>query len=262
MGIRHKTDIVWTEEEINNRLNLYFLSESSIKYRLNNLYVFDKAWESDYLAMTKSGYLYEGEIKISKSDFKADMKKKRKHQILEGTYQPKMVDKWDKGKYVGKTEEKVCKPHYFFYAVPQGLITADDVPEYAGLVYMMDVFPYFYWEKKAPKLHSEKYTAEDLNLTDKFYYNMVNWKYKANYEYKRELDSTRQLLKEAKVDENGNKYSFTLGEYDKLYHELLQENLKEKESNTALSRENLQLRHDIRRLIDRLKNYEDVKTIY
>ena len=63
MGIRHKTDIVWTEEEINNRLNLYFLSESSIKYRLNNLYVFDKAWESDYLAMTKSGYLYEGEIK-------------------------------------------------------------------------------------------------------------------------------------------------------------------------------------------------------
>ena len=45
MGIKHKTDIVWTEEEINNRLNLYFLSESSIKYRLNNLYVFDQIKE-------------------------------------------------------------------------------------------------------------------------------------------------------------------------------------------------------------------------
>ena len=34
--------------------------------------------KSDYLSLTKSGYLYEGEVKISKSDFKADFKKRKK----------------------------------------------------------------------------------------------------------------------------------------------------------------------------------------
>ena len=151
-----KPKIEWTEDIIIDKLSNHFLS--SPKYIIRNLYVFDKSWESDYLALTKSGYLYEGEVKISRSDFKADMKKKRKHQILEGTYQPKEVDVWEKGKYVGKEPEKVIKPHYFFYAVPEGLIQPEEVPEYAGLVYMTDVFPYWKWAKNAPILHKDKYS--------------------------------------------------------------------------------------------------------
>jgi hypothetical protein len=62
------------------------LSYSSIKYRAENFNVF--AWESDSLAITKSKYAYEFEIKISRADFKNDFKhKKVKHQMLEGTYQ-------------------------------------------------------------------------------------------------------------------------------------------------------------------------------
>lgn len=61
MGIiRPKPKTEWTEDKIINILNNNFLSESTTKYKINNLYVFDKTWESDYLALTKSGYLYEG----------------------------------------------------------------------------------------------------------------------------------------------------------------------------------------------------------
>lgn len=198
---RNKNKTVWTEELIIKKLSKHFLGSSTVRYFLNNLYVFSKTWESDYLALTKSGYLYEGEVKISKSDFKADFKKEEKHMILEG-------------KTVEKTPEKpVLRPHYFFYAVPEGLVTKEEVPEYAGLVYMVDYFPYYKWEKEAPCLHKEKYSDEELNLQEKFYYNMITWKERAQDGYREEINNLKTLLKEAKTDENGERYPMTLGEY-------------------------------------------------
>ena len=71
-------------------------------------------WECDVLSITKSGYATEYEIKISRSDFKADFKKP-KHRGFE--------------KGIGGM---ICR---FWYVVPNGMITADEVPEYAGLMY-------------------------------------------------------------------------------------------------------------------------------
>ena len=45
------------------------------EYRLLNSYIFRHDWESDFFAISKSGYAIEVEVKISKSDFKADFKK-------------------------------------------------------------------------------------------------------------------------------------------------------------------------------------------
>ena len=71
------TDFKFSEEFIQTALNDFF-SYSSVKYNIDGLYVFD--WESDKLLETKSGYIYEFEIKISKADFKNDFKhKKDKH---------------------------------------------------------------------------------------------------------------------------------------------------------------------------------------
>lgn len=199
MGRLQKTE--WTEELIVDRLRWHFLSPSTIRYHLNGLYTFSHTWESDFLALTKSGYLYEGEVKVSRSDFKADFKKKGKHTLLQESY--------------AKIEgiEGKLRPHYFFYAVPENLITEDEVPEYAGLVYMTQYYPFYRWVKQAPLLHKEKFSDEALNLQEKFYYNMVSWKDKALTGFKRELDETRKLLKEAKVDEDGNRYPYTLKEY-------------------------------------------------
>lgn len=201
--------VEWTEQKILDILNQHYFNPNSVKYLMNNLYVFHNTWESDYLAMTKSGYWYEGEVKISRSDFKADKKKKRKHLILENA-----------------SNEKDKKPHYFFYAVPKGLIEVDEVPDYAGLVYILDRYPYIQVMKNPCKLHGDKYTVEQLNLTDKFYYSWDNLRNKVNNTYKRELASARKIINEAKVDENGNKYTFTLGEYDALYKKYLKENVE------------------------------------
>ena len=195
-----ENDFKFTEEYIQRKLG-GFLSMSTQKYVMENLFVF--SWESDKLIMTRSGMLYEFEIKISRSDFKADFKKKDKHVILEGKEEfvpsyDKVLDCW---KPLHEEYYKVShykKPHYFYYAVPEGMIAADEIPEYAGLIYVLPegkresrdgkiCWDSFYVVKPAPKLHNDKYTADELNLSDKFYYNMLSWKDKCREEKERRL---------------------------------------------------------------------------
>jgi hypothetical protein len=204
MGIKKKSDINWTEGLIIDKLTGHLLGNSTVRYFLNNLYVFSNSWESDYLSLTKSGYLYEGEVKISKSDFKADFKKEKKHLLLETKYNGKSL-----------SDNDLC-PHYFFYAVPEGLIDVSEVPEYAGLVYATTYYPYVKWVKKPPLLHKEKYDDTTLNLQEKFYYNMINWKRKALKEFPNQINQMKKLLKENKKDEDGNQYPYTLAEYKNL----------------------------------------------
>ena len=148
--------------------------KSTHQYVMENLYVFE--WESDFLLKTKSGYWYEAEIKISLSDFKADFKKKEKHQILENGFKI-----WKSWKYNPLTKEKIeynkevktKRPNYFTYAVPWYLEEQVKplLPKYAGLL-VLDENGYILRESvKAPKLHFEKYSDESLRLTEKFYYN-------------------------------------------------------------------------------------------
>lgn len=72
----------WSEKLIQKAIKWQLLSPSTIKYHMENLTVFN--WESDSLFITRSGYIYECEIKISRGDFKQDFKKQKKHLILEG----------------------------------------------------------------------------------------------------------------------------------------------------------------------------------
>lgn len=184
----------FTEEYIQKKLDGFF-AESTKKYVLENLYVF--SWESDKLIETRSGLIYEFEIKISKSDFKNDFKKKDKHVILEGkqTHLPTFdsLEKIYKEMYEKNyLVSHFKKPNYFYYAVPEGLITVDEVPEYAGLIYIIPDdgeyhFTWFRIVKQAPKLHNEKYSDDDLNLGEKFYYNMLSWKEKFNKQREKQL---------------------------------------------------------------------------
>lgn len=154
MGIRHKSEpIVWTEETMRVYLQHF---RSNPRYQLNNLYVF--GWESDLLFLSKSGVWTEIEIKVSRSDFLADLKKVEKHSIL--------ADK-----------QNHMKPNRFFYAVPEGLVLQDEVPDYAGLLWVMNSGCHSTVAiKPAPSLHNHKITPEDLKLADKFYFNMVSAK--------------------------------------------------------------------------------------
>lgn len=201
----NKDNFKFTEEYIQRKLNAFF-APNTLKYVIENLYVFK--WESDKLIETRSGLIYEYEIKVSKSDYKNDFKnKKDKHVILEGKEEriPSYEEHKERFKYYGSDisdeyyrTENFKKPNYFYYAVPEGMIDASEVPSYAGLIYVLPEGKHetkdgmwcsngIYTVKQAPKLHNAKYTDEELGLSEKFYYNMLNWKDKCKEEKDRRL---------------------------------------------------------------------------
>lgn len=83
--------------------------------------------ESDMILITKSGYVYEFEIKVSRSDFFADFRKMfatrptsvTKHDVLAGRHRPKSL---------------AGLPKMFYFCVPSGLVKPDEVPPHAGLI--------------------------------------------------------------------------------------------------------------------------------
>lgn len=230
----------YTEKEIQQYLRLHFMTPNGAKYQIENLFVY--RWESDYLHITKSGYSYEVEIKISRPDFFNDKKKIEKHQILENKYELKSYEK-----------EQPDKPNYFYYAVPRGLVKPEEIPSYAGLIYIDKIWPYVHIEVTAPKLHGDKIDEDKLNLKDKFYYNYIQWKDKAENKYKQEIERMKGLITEAKTDETtGIKYKHTIAEANELVN-FLDSQLKQKEKeinrlyedNRIIIRENIKLREKL-----------------
>lgn len=221
MGIRYASkqinDEPLNEQSIQRRLNSFFASH---KYMVDNLYVFE--WESDKLIWTKAGYIYEFEIKISRADFRNDFKhKKEKHIILQGpTDKEQMMPdfyrsyEWNKTLYSSIEELRAklkptdsCyianhrKPNYFYYVVPDGLIRPEEVPEYAGLLYVQKEKPGFVLAKKAPQLHKVKYKDAELNLGEKFYYNWQNDR-RLRLKAQRDADSVNKLLRDELSSKN------------------------------------------------------------
>ena len=98
------------------------------------------------------------------------------------------------------------------------MIEIDEVPEYAGLIYVLPKSEHitkdgkycsgFYVVKTAPKIHTTKYTDEELKLTDKFYYNMLTARKKSQEE------KQRRLFIEGTVEKIP--YSELLEKYEKL----------------------------------------------
>lgn len=137
----------------------YFLK---YRYPMLNSYIFD--WESDFFCISKSGYSYEIEIKVSRSDFLSDQKnKKDKYRILEASkpfvkkgfqqYNGQNIKDgkktwfsyssfgWDKVPI--RTSIKFIfpdkmRPNKFIYACPENMISEDEIPDWAGLLYVRE----------------------------------------------------------------------------------------------------------------------------
>jgi hypothetical protein len=163
-------------------------------YNFLNTYFFKN--ESDFLSFTSGGYLYEYEIKISRSDFKADFKKDR-FKMLADCYSGRFTscikgktyewlcffDIWHRGKTITNKREQFghtdisFRKNYeevankFYYVVPENLIDVSECPAFAGLIYV-STHPYGHTItneiKKAPLLHKHQHTK--INLFNKMYY--------------------------------------------------------------------------------------------
>lgn len=126
------------------------------KIQLSNIYLFK--WESDVFNLSKSDIVTEYEIKVSRSDFFADFNKTEKHKVLEDAHLKGILNN--------------DMPQYFYYATPKGLLSVDEIPDYAGLVEFNG--SYFDKKKEAPKLHSIKFQPEFWEvLAMKLYYKTI-----------------------------------------------------------------------------------------
>ena len=191
-----------SEGEICKALNSYFIG--NCRYKLANAFIFKGDWESDFFVQKQNGYSYEFEVKISRSDFFADKKKVTKHLILSNGKFVEQKRLWNNDRtgeddkwIIEETErEHLFRPNKFFYVVPKGLITVDELPKYAGL---------FYYEpytgncgltkiKDAPFIHKEALKFESV-LCNKFYNYWLNSKI--------EIRQLTQELERLKSGSNG-----------------------------------------------------------
>lgn len=133
--IKHKIGMIAGER---NFQKVLFLNTQCQHYGCN---VYLGGSECDFVGIRKSGYWAEYEIKVSRSDFFNDKKKINKHAKLSDCFN-------------FKSSGRFLVPNYFFYVVPNGMVSIDEMPKYAGLIYIHD----YRMEvvKNAPRLHKEK----------------------------------------------------------------------------------------------------------
>jgi len=147
-----------------------------------NVYLY--SWESDFISVTRSGYIHEFEIKCSKADYHKDHKNKQeKHCVLARGYRE--LNFWEKKSIANNvplfnqdkltSDKKILKnrPNYFWYVCPPDIIT--EIPDYAGLMYIRGLNTVI---KKAPKLHNTKITDyQKLKLLASMYHRYWQMRY-------------------------------------------------------------------------------------
>lgn len=114
----------------------------------------DSRTEVDALHISTSGYPIFFEIKISKSDFKADLKKTRHRRLMNReTYENSFF----------------IKPNQFWYVIHGFTVGLDEIPEYAGLVEVNDYSGVSLHKpfKQAPILWTEKLNLEHWDFINR-----------------------------------------------------------------------------------------------
>jgi hypothetical protein len=93
--------------------------------------------EADVLGINKNGYIYEFEVKRSRADFFAEFRnKEHKHRLLKDRKAIHVYDEWKNGKKTGNSYERILIPNRYYFVCEDGLIAPNEVPEYAGLLYI------------------------------------------------------------------------------------------------------------------------------
>lgn len=133
-----------TEKRIQQYLTNEFVHNRKHKISVPNVYLYK--WESDLLTINKDDYITEYEIKLSRWDYLRDS------------------DKTQKFKSFNLLQNLSELPNYFYYVCPDKMIKPEDIPEYAGLIYIQKYNTWFSKIiKKAPILHNEEFERwEDI----------------------------------------------------------------------------------------------------
>ena len=118
-------------------------------------------WECDVYAVSKALFTTEYEVKLSRADFLADAKKRRrKYERVGGVWS-------DRHEQKHQSVQDGEGTNRFYYVVPLGLLSLDDIPSWAGLIELTNRCGrngWVYWHpgvvKRAPSLHRTKVTLD------------------------------------------------------------------------------------------------------
>lgn len=99
--------------------SLYYWVRKTNIITLPNYYI--GRYEADLFSLTDKDLIIEYEIKISKSDYLADFQKSHTWNNVT-TFKHDLI-------------KQGSRCHRFYFVTPKGLVTKEDVPEYAGLIW-------------------------------------------------------------------------------------------------------------------------------
>lgn len=108
------------------------------RFNCKNIYLYT-GHEADVISVDRYDMIHEVEVKRSRNDFRADFEKGDKHHR---TSNGQMAN-------------------YFYFACPQGMLSAHEMPEYAGLIWVNER-GHAWIDKAAPELHRDTITTEKL----------------------------------------------------------------------------------------------------
>ena len=141
-------------------------------------------WECDVWAVSKpAGLGVEYEVKLSRSDFKADAKRKIERYSCRAAA---VVVR--RHKHTELETKSVNGPSRFWYVMPLNLVTIEEVPTFAGLMWVTatKAFGRKYVTltivRQAPLLHREKVAQAKIDHAKSiFYYRYWNRRIKDGY---------------------------------------------------------------------------------
>ena len=144
-----------TEKDIIRAL-FFWATSSGHKFCASNTQAIMGVGEADFVTINRAKYLCEFEIKVSRSDYRADFRNKPvKHQRM---------------------KDRKCEVNYFTFVCPEGLIDPEEVPEYAGLLYAKELGDdiMIYSAKKSKRLsenqdHDNTFKKMYVSLMHKYY---------------------------------------------------------------------------------------------
>jgi len=134
---------------------------NNYEYRLYNTFIY--GWESDFFAISSSGYSIEVEVKISKNDFNNDFNKthlrnrKNKHELM-------------------INNSFLHKPNKFYFAFPKGMVEHSDIDVRYGIIEADDKYNCRI-VRHAKFLHKQKLLKNPIYLKilmDRFYYRYIS----------------------------------------------------------------------------------------
>lgn len=120
-------------------------------------------WECDVWACTKAGFGVEYEIKLTRSDFKADAQKVKEDYVWKDGKRERGPDGWLLRETLNKHDRLAMAdergPSRFYYVTPPDLLQPGDLPPWAGHIVFNPLNPVYRAtsiEVDAPRLHRKK----------------------------------------------------------------------------------------------------------